>query len=276
METTMMRLTFSVQGEFITQLAREQCHNEGKFEYAVELLMNCMMTDELSEREIRQMAIEILNGDAELHGVYPGDDYGFRYLDAKDESWNIEKTLQKLLEANKAYKEELEDLMCKYNFISENIQDYMFDRLNSKYRSLYDENLFSDIGTQEEEPLYSNILESYMKRQKCNSEDDFGWLEPNGTFHPVEWGDHQKWAYEWLKKNLSKEEFDGLKCRHRLYEAGDELMKKGWILLHNPSQGIEFTTKDETKRYTKAQQDFLYQYYTDRDCYKEANGIFEE
>lgn len=274
MGTTMRNLSFSIQGEFITQLAREKCHNEGSFEYAVELLMNCMMTDELSEKEIRLMAIEILNGEAELHGTYPGEDYGFRYLDKKDEEWSIENTLRKLIREKKAAKESFEDLLSKYDFISENLSLYEKNRLDSDYYALFDESLFEDCKyDDEEENLYSGILESYMKRQKCNTEDDYGWLEPNGTFHPVEWGEHQKWADEWLQNVLSEDEYEKID----IYMAGDYLIeKKGWVLLHNPAQGIAIPTKDATKRYTKAQQDFLYQYYIDRNCHKEANSIFEE
>lgn len=90
-------ISFSVDGTFITKLAREKCHYEGKYNYAIDLLMGCMETDELNKREIKQMANEILNGEAELRGVYPNDDYGFFYLDEKDEKWNLGKSFEKCL-----------------------------------------------------------------------------------------------------------------------------------------------------------------------------------
>ena len=88
---------------------------------------------------------------------------------------------------------------------------------------------------------------------------DYGWLEPDGTFHNVKWGDHEGWANNYLQKNLSVEEY-----RHVIFggkdvmSAGDYLTTKGWVLLHNPSMGIAFPTRDSTKRYTKPQKDFLY------------------
>ena len=57
---------------------------------------------------------------------------------------------------------------------------------------------------------------------------------------------------------------------------GDWLVERGWVLLHNPSQGIAFPTRNPAKRYTKAQKEFLYDYYMERKCQKEANAVYEE
>lgn len=57
---------------------------------------------------------------------------------------------------------------------------------------------------------------------------------------------------------------------------GDFLTDRGWVLLHNPSQGIAIPTTSPGKRYTKAQKEFLYQYFIDRNCEKEANEIWED
>lgn len=53
-------------------------------------------------------------------------------------------------------------------------------------------------------------------------------------------------------------------------------MEHGWILLHSPSQGIAVPTRNPLKRYTKAQQEFLYDYYMERGKEKEANAVYEE
>ena len=79
-------------------------------------------------------------------------------------------------------------------------------------------------------PTVSRTLDCYMKRMLDTEEhttEDYGWLEPSGKFHAVEWGEHQKWAYEYLKRSSMEEKMP------ILYEAGDVLTKKGWILLHN-------------------------------------------
>lgn len=46
--------------------------------------------------------------------------------------------------------------------------------------------------------------------------------------------------------------------------------------LHSPSQGIAQPTKNPVKRYTKKQQEFLYDYYMERGKKREANEVYEE
>lgn len=122
-------------------------------------------------------------------------------------------------------------------------------------------------------PTVSRTLDSYMKRMLDTEEhttEDYGWLEPSGKFHAVEWGEHQKWAYEYLKRSSTEEKMP------ILYEAGDVLTKKGWILLHNPAQGVAMATINPRRDYTKAQKEFLFSYYMERNCEKEANEIWRE
>lgn len=56
----------------------------------------------------------------------------------------------------------------------------------------------------------------------------------------------------------------------------DYLVRRGWVLLHNPQQGIAIPTRDITREYTKAQKEFLYDYYMERDCKEEANAIWQD
>ena len=99
-------MTFSINGDFITRLAREKCHFEGKMEYAMNLLESCLESDQITDNERKGLAFAILDGRAEVTGTYPGDDYRFHYLDQRDERWNIAKTLEKLHEkAQQAEKE---------------------------------------------------------------------------------------------------------------------------------------------------------------------------
>lgn len=58
--------------------------------------------------------------------------------------------------------------------------------------------------------------------------------------------------------------------------VADGAIKRGWVLLHNPSQGIAIPTRDFSREYTKAQKEFLYDYYMERNCKKEANAIWQE
>lgn len=47
------------------------------------------------------------------------------------------------------------------------------------------------------------------------------------------------------------------------------------IIAYNPSQGIAFSTKNPVKGYTKAQKEFLYDYYMERGKETEANKVWK-
>lgn len=125
-----------------------------------------------------------------------------------------------------------------------------------------------------------------MMDEEDHTTEDYGWLEPDGTFHGVGWGDHQEWANNYLEEKLTEEErFNAMieinasgmaKCSADIVGAGDYLIRRGWVLLHNPSQGIAIPTRDFSREYTKAQKEFLYDYYMERNCKKEANAIWQE
>lgn len=265
-------LTFSVKGEFITQLAREQFY-EGRAEYAMKLLLSCMDGTDMPEYELREKAFSILDGYAELSGTYPGDDYGYHYLEQKDGKFDVLKYIEKLVSEKKHIQEELDTMMQRCCLAMEKLSDWEQREIR---REMGDEE-------PDDAPL-SGMLEDFMKRWTDDVEhstEDYGWLEPDGTFHEVQWGSHQEWAQSYLEENFPDEaEEDDIdmqtKCNVGLIGAGDWLVERGWVLLHSPSQGIAFPTRNPVKRYTKAQQEFLYDYYIERNCQKEANSVYEE
>jgi hypothetical protein len=256
-------ISFSVNGDFITEFAREQFY-DGKAKHAMELLLLCMEGTDASEHELRERVFSILDGYAELTGTYPGNDYRYRYLDKKDDRWDILEYIEKLISEKQQIQKELDNITRRYCIA----MDKLSDQQQREVRIEMGEKVPDDL----EAPM-SDMLFSYLKRWHDSDEHstgDYGWLEPNGTFHEVEWGNHQEWAQEYINKNLSD------KITAIDNEFGDLLVERGWVLLHNPSQGIAFPTKDPSKRYTKAQKEFLYDYYTERGCKEEANAIFRE
>ena len=104
---------------------------------------------------------------------------------------------------------------------------------------------------------------------------DYGWLDPAGNFYEAAWGQHQTWAEEHIKKMPL---WDQLSLKERIWAdgMGDVLMRHGWVLLHNPSHGLAFPTKKPEWRYTRAQADFLYGYYIERNEHDKANAIMKE
>ena len=263
-----LTLTLAVQGEFITRLAREKCYYDGKFDYAMELLTAGLVTDQLTEKEIRHIALDILDGRAEIVGTYPGGDYRLKYLDEQDSRWNLGKLIEDTVTKNKELEESNNQMARKLAFVSQYLPDYRKRDINDEYKSEWGEVLFSDI-------LIPSPVEYFVKRMTDTKEHktkDYGWLEPNGTFHEVDWGEHQKWAYEYLEEHAPQYSEKIL-----LYEAGDILTEQfGWVLLHSPGGGIAFPTKGETRRYSSKQKEFLYDYYISRDCKREANEIYQD
>ncbi len=159
------------------------------------------------------------------------------------------------------------------------MDDFDKKKLNREYKEEFDDILFNDIVV----PLeYENtLLGNFLKRQMKNTEDDYGWLEPSGEFHPVDWGKHQEWAENYINSNFSEEEWMKVGITKAgiistISGFGDYLTTKGWILLHNPAQGIAIVTKKNECRITKAQKEFLYDYYMKRDCENEANELYQE
>lgn len=99
METEIREISFSITGEVVTNIGRSKLYEDNNLNSALDFLTGCMICDELNDREIRHMAIEILNGEAEMVGTYPGSDYGFKYLEKKDSRYNLAAHIKKL--ANK-------------------------------------------------------------------------------------------------------------------------------------------------------------------------------
>lgn len=263
----MCTLQFSVDGEFITDLSREQFYVEGKgYDKCMDLLESSMSgTDETKEQIIRH-AEDLLLGRAALKGNTRDGTYHLEiYPPEEEEKMPEYMNVWKIVGEQKKVKDELEQYKRRWEVAMKMIPRHLKEEIGIE--------LDEDLTEPESRPVVSRALDNYMKRMLDTEEhttEDYGWLEPNGKFHAVEWGDHQKWAYEYLKSNLKKEELP------KLYEAGDELTKEGWVLLHNPTQGIAMTTKNPCKDYTKAQKEFLFEYYMERNCEKEANDIWEE
>lgn len=98
------------------------------------------------------------------------------------------------------------------------------------------------------------IVDSFLKAQRDDEDKPtYGWLEPNGVFHHVEWAQHHNWAAAELK------ELGIADVTH----PGDELVARGWILIHNPAHGVGKCTM--AMKPSLQQKAFLRDYYTQWD-----------
>ena len=84
-------------------------------------------------------------------------------------------------------------------------------------------------------------------------EKEYGWLSPNGVFYPSEWGTHELAAQELCRDLIGEDTYPP--CR-------DELIRRGWALIHDPSLAKVYLVTNQ-KPLTKKQRDFLYGYFKD-------------
>ena len=107
-------------------------------------------------------------------------------------------------------------------------------------------------------------------------ETEYGWLEPSGKFHPVEFAKHQTWAAKYLLKLVEEGIISFEEARLKDDKnCGDLLTERGWVLIHNPSQHNIKITRDLSKRLTKAQADYLYDFLLKHGKRKEANELLQ-
>lgn len=271
--------TFSINGEFITQLAKERFFLEGAdYEKVMELLLSCMCGTEMSNRKLKRYAEDVLIGRAEFAGNTEDGSFCMRTYDAEDETpkvpecFNIFTGYARLKKKLKETEKELNKMQEWYAVAMEHVPSW---DVNNVLRET-DQPIESRYG--------DSLLNGFMERMLDDEEhttEDYGWLAPDGTFYAVDWGNHQEWAQRFIEESFPEAAEDDevdmqIHCNIGLIGASDYLAEKGWVLLHSPSQGIAEPTKDPRRNFTKAQKEFLYDYYIERNKENKANEIWEE
>ena len=112
-----------------------------------------------------------------------------------------------------------------------------------------------------------------MFTQVANEREEYGWLEPNGSFHVVPWGEHQDFALSIIKSRNWFLDFLDFKGNTSACFGDFLTSDKGWVLIHSPGRQTTFVTRDENKRLTRAQSEFLYGYFADRGLLELANNF---
>lgn len=280
-------LRFNMTASFVQNIAREKMQYENNIASAAEILTGMFVPkDDEQALQIQGLAWRILNGNVVMSGDMVS---GFNFDDPEDRKgrndiseWN-EKILKKLSDAES----ELKTLTQKFCFIVESLSEssaYTLRNISREYQREYGERLFEDgsfyadgvSDTLESESFGSKILDDFMDHKAREEDDDYGWLEPDGTYHPVKWCKHQEWATEYLRKKYDEDDYWEL-AKEFLYRDGDVLVYKlGWVLLHSPAQCNAFPTFDHTKGLTKHQKEFLFDYYHKRGRNREANALYAE
>lgn len=267
------KLSFNIQGEFITKLTREWFYSGKKsYDEVLEMLMDIMSSPDISEVQSRRYAEDVLLGRAALKGNTADGSYHLEiYGPGEEQKLPSCQNIWKEIEKRKQAEKKLEKMEEQWNVAME----YISDGEQREIRKI--------LGIETNEDKQKAQVDCFIERmmdENTYATEDYGWLAPNGTFYAVEWGEHQEWAQSYIEKNFpDTRENDTIdiqmKSHTGLIGAGDYLVERGWVLLHNPSQGIAFSTKNPVKEYTKAQKEFLYDYYMERGKEAEANKVWK-
>ena len=293
-----MYISFSIEGSFVTKLAREKLYQEHNLNAALDVLTNSLQSDQLTPNQTLMLALQILNYDADIVGTYPGDDYGIKFKDDVDPDKCDMQTIISLFDRMRTHNETTDDMyhdiLEKYLFVCEHLTNYELTDINAEYYNETGECLFPDIkipawktAKYNNDTISDNMLTSFIEQRhredNADTENDYGWLDPDGNFYPVEWSQHYEWARDYLDKHYPFKEHASLywyndenNVRNHI-TAGDVLIYNlHWALLDNPYRGLANLQYNVSYGLTKAQKEFLYDYFIERNRHAEANALYKE
>lgn len=294
------RLHFSVYGEFITAQAREKLFVDKDMASALRILRSSTISDKLSSDEQLMLCLQILHGAASITGRSDSPDYGIEFRDDIDERptnlSSISQLITDMAQEIENLKQENYEMACRIGFLAGRFENWELMDINAEYYNETGGMMFSDMAIpdwKKKENQYmgmDNMVESFLAQRRREEEaqkndelvSDYGWLEPDGTFHPVEWGEHSGWAGEWLNENMPYRDNPDIYWYtdvqgERHYISNNDVLtySLGWILLHSPFQGLAQITKDPSRNMTNDQKEFLYDYFNERGRKEDANALYE-
>lgn len=284
-----------ITGEYITDAARTLLYQQNNMEGAIEFLVDAIdpddnVVDDMAYETRLGIALQILDGKARITGVSDEDMYIEETPD--HESLGALKQTKILAKRLAAMEEKVTDLEERISFIASSLRGTSYERteLEFLYREAFGEGLFDDLADREPNPFVDTKeaqerFLSRMERQtdtREHSTGDYGWLEPDGTFHEIEWGEHQEWAKRYCDEHYPPEKYSEMylvepdENGHQTYYLnGDFLIYRlHWVLLDSPYQGI--AKPQHSGAFTKAQKEFLYDYYRERGQFADADALWKE
>ena len=131
------------------------------------------------------------------------------------------------------------------------------------------------VGIVTEEPKPVVKKSNPIKVEEPREPQQYGWLSPSGEFTPGDWGEHEGVAHEIIRKKGWKEEYWNIEERHFGIARDFLCQEKGYVLIHNPSI-YGRTQVTAYKPYTKAQREFLFDYFTKEGDSMMANSFYKD
>ncbi|MFR3947481.1 MAG: hypothetical protein ACLTZM_10595 [Ruminococcus sp.] len=264
-------LVFDINGEFITEITREWFYTgEKSYETIIEILMDSMTGTDKPEAQIRRYAEDILLGRAALKGSAAAGTYHLEiYEPGEEEQMPQRMNIWKEIERRKKIEKDLRRMIERWDVAMDHISESTQREIRKK------------LGEETAEDRQQDALDSFMARMMDEEEhttEDYGWLGTERNLPCSRVGRSSGMGERLSGQEPTQEErfaamveinASGMvKNSPDVIGAADYLVRRGWVLLHNPQQGIAIPTRDITREYTKAQKEFLYDYYMERDCKK--------
>lgn len=296
-------ISFCITGEFVTKTSREWLWEEGKpWSVVEELLLNCMHGTTLSKEQLVDLAVKVVTGRAKFVGNTADDSYTLVedddvLFDKYILQWKEElSSMQQRIEAVEDQFELLlnylqysghSDLIREAGLHNDILRNFDYDDEDDDDEDEYEDEEYprDSVESKVVYPRVSESVSSYLKQAELEREgyvDNYGWLDPSGEFYPVDFANHQSWAQEKVlelgllsKSSWIVKDSEGNALCLSIPCYGDILVDRGWALLHNPGRGIANVTCSETKPLTKAQKNFLYDYYMYRGLTQKAEEFLD-
>ena len=257
------KIYFSITGEWLTGYIRNSVMYEKRdYEWAKQTLAEILALNGLNEKQIVKITQNVLLG----RGRFTGDtsDGTFAYDDdtdkLPDDFFSRFCRIKQELDEEKKYCAQVNGAwleLCAY-MTGEIGRDDLSHTMNAQFRM--DQSL-------------KEYLERATDEQVAESEP-YGFIDPNGEFHRVGWGEHGEWAETYITTSGLLDDFENGPDTYS-YPADYLVHVKGWLLLHSPSNGRPKLTAG-IKPMTKAQREALYDYYIKAGRTEEANAIYRE
>ena len=259
-EQVMGHVSFSVTGSFVTETARRWLWEENKpWARIEEFLLSCMKGTNQTEAELKELAWCAAFGKTKFIGTTANGSFAM----VDDDSGSAIRYVEQLHKTIADLKKENEELEERYDNLVSRIEEEGYTCLLAPRDDFLES--------------FSPQLRSYIDQMHIEEQhdDNYGWLEPNGVFHPVDFADHQEWAWQTIQERGWKQDF-AVSDVGGIYASGDFLVQRGWVLLHNPQRGVAQVQCSPTRRLTKAQREFLFGYFTDRTLHDMAKEYLPE
>lgn len=257
-----VNISFSVDGEWLTDFIRDRFLYEGMgIDWAVDMIGELLNGNGLTEQHIERITQDIILERSRFEGNTL--DGSFVYCECSDEPLKSDffRKYSALGDDLKRIEQAREEAVEAWQELALVINGEL-DRRDCKCQCNID--LFKPTP-----------VEEFIDRMIAPEEEvaPYGFISPDGEFHPVPWLDHEEFAENLIR---SRGGWD-LVLSDPIYDTAKDVlvMRLGWLLLHNPSQGKPILSHG-SKPMTKAQREALFDYYTKYGMKKEANELFEE